>query len=87
MHSRVMSPQEILLPIRPAFIAATLGIALLLNLLPWSGWWLWLRPASAAAAPSGSLHQVMCHGCSVVDKSVVTRPIELLSAHLLLSAC
>ena len=44
MHSRVMSPQEILLPIRPAFIAATLGIALLLNLLPWSGWWLWLRP-------------------------------------------
>ncbi|MGQ0526287.1 MAG: rod shape-determining protein MreD [Betaproteobacteria bacterium] len=44
MNTRTISPQEILLPIRPAFIAFTLVIALLLNLLPWSGWWLWLRP-------------------------------------------
>lgn len=37
-------PQEILLPVKPAFIAATLIAALLVNLLPWSGWLLWLRP-------------------------------------------
>lgn len=36
--------QEILLPVKPAFIAATLVAALLANLLPWSGWLLWLRP-------------------------------------------
>lgn len=39
-----MAPQEILLPVRPGFIAATLVGALLLNLLPWSGAALWLRP-------------------------------------------
>lgn len=44
MNTRAVSPQEILLPIRPAFIAFTLVAALLLNLLPWSGWGLWLRP-------------------------------------------
>ena len=44
MNTRVVSPQEILLPIRPAFIVFTLVVALFLNLLPWSGWWLWLRP-------------------------------------------
>jgi rod shape-determining protein MreD len=44
MSTRLLSPQEILLPIRPAFIALTLIVALLLNLLPWFGWWLWLRP-------------------------------------------
>lgn len=37
-------PQEILLPVKPAFIAASLVAALLANLLPWSGWLLWLRP-------------------------------------------
>lgn len=36
--------QEILLPVRPAFIAATLVAALLLNLLPWSGLLLWIKP-------------------------------------------
>ncbi|MBI4193700.1 MAG: rod shape-determining protein MreD [Betaproteobacteria bacterium] len=44
MHSRATVPQEILLPVKPAFIVATLIAALLANLLPWSGWWLWLRP-------------------------------------------
>ena len=36
--------EEILLPVKPAFIVATLVAALLLNLLPWSGWWLAIRP-------------------------------------------
>lgn len=36
--------QEILLPVRPAFIAATLAAALLLNLLPWSGLLFWIKP-------------------------------------------
>jgi len=44
MHARVMAPQEILLPVKPAFIVVTLLGALLLNLLPSSGAWLWLRP-------------------------------------------
>lgn len=38
------APQEILLPVKPAFIVTTLVAALLVNLLPWSGWLLWLRP-------------------------------------------
>jgi rod shape-determining protein MreD len=37
-------PQEILLPVRPGFIAFTLVTALLLNLLPWSGYGLWIKP-------------------------------------------
>ena len=44
MHARVMPPQEILLPVKPMFIVLTLVGALLLNLLPWSGPWLWVRP-------------------------------------------
>ena len=44
MHARAVPPQEILLPARPAFIITTLVAALLLNLLPWSGWWLAMRP-------------------------------------------
>ena len=44
MQPRKLSPQEILLPVKPAFIVATLIAALLVNLLPWSGWWLWVRP-------------------------------------------
>ena len=44
MHARAMTPQEILLPVKPAFIVFTLLGALLLNLLPWSGPWLWVRP-------------------------------------------
>jgi rod shape-determining protein MreD len=44
MQSRSSNPQEILLPVRPAFIVTTLAAALLLNLLPWSGLLLWLKP-------------------------------------------
>lgn len=39
-----IEPQEILLPIRAGFIALTLIAALMLNLLPWSGAWLWVKP-------------------------------------------
>ena len=35
---------EILLPVRAGFIALTLIAALLANLLPWSGAWLWIKP-------------------------------------------
>jgi rod shape-determining protein MreD len=44
MYVHPATPQEILLPAKPAFIAATLLAALLVNLLPWSGWWLVVRP-------------------------------------------
>ena len=44
MYARPATPQEILLPAKPAFIVATLCGALLLNLLPSSGWWLAVRP-------------------------------------------
>jgi rod shape-determining protein MreD len=37
-------PEEILLPPKPWFVALTLLISLLLNLLPWSGVWLALKP-------------------------------------------
>ncbi len=43
MEARAM-PQEILLPVKPGFIFFTLIVALLLNLLPWSGAWLWIKP-------------------------------------------
>jgi rod shape-determining protein MreD len=36
--------EELLLPVRPGFLVATLVAALLLNLMPWSGWALALRP-------------------------------------------
>jgi rod shape-determining protein MreD len=39
-----IEPQEILLPVRAGFIALTLIAALMLNLLPWSGAWLWIKP-------------------------------------------
>jgi len=39
-----ITPQEILLPVKPAFIAITLVAALLMNLLPWSGYGLWIKP-------------------------------------------
>lgn len=44
MPLRDVAPQEILLPVKPAFIVVTLVAALLINLLPWSGYGLWLRP-------------------------------------------
>ena len=43
-YARPATPEEILLPARPAFIVGTLLTALLMNLLPWSGWWLVIRP-------------------------------------------
>ena len=36
--------QEILLPVKLGVIAFSLIAALLLNLLPWSGAWLWIKP-------------------------------------------
>lgn len=44
MSAGPMSPQELLLPVKPGFIVFTLVAALLCNLLPWSGWALWLMP-------------------------------------------
>ena len=44
MATRPKSPQVLLLPVKPGFIAITLIAALLANLLPWSGWALWLVP-------------------------------------------
>lgn len=42
--------EEILLPVRPAYIALTLLAALMLNLLPLTGWVLALRPDFVALA-------------------------------------
>jgi rod shape-determining protein MreD len=39
-----ITPHEILLPVRPGFIPFTLIVGLFLNLLPWSGALLWVRP-------------------------------------------
>ena len=44
MAARPMTPQELLLPVKPGFIILTLVAALLANLLPWSGWVVWLVP-------------------------------------------
>ncbi len=44
MQMRATAHQEILLPVRPAFIVVTLAAALLLNVLPWSGFWIWIKP-------------------------------------------
>jgi len=44
MQLRATSPQEILLPVKPAFIVLTLATALLVNLFPWTGFWLWAKP-------------------------------------------
>ena len=38
------APQVILLPVRASFIVITLIVALLANLLPWSGAALWVKP-------------------------------------------
>jgi len=42
--ARPMTPQELLLPVKPGFIVFTLVAALLANLLHWSGWMMWLAP-------------------------------------------
>lgn len=44
MQPRASMPQEILLPVRPGFIVATMVAALLLNFLPWPGFWFWIKP-------------------------------------------
>jgi rod shape-determining protein MreD len=44
MQARDIAPHEILLPVRAAFIIFTFIAALLINLLPWSGWWLVIKP-------------------------------------------
>ena len=44
MQARDIAPHEILLPVRAAFILFTFVAALLINLLPWSGWWLAVKP-------------------------------------------
>jgi len=44
MQPKDIEPHEILLPVRPAFIALTLAAALVLNLLPWSGLPLAVKP-------------------------------------------
>jgi rod shape-determining protein MreD len=44
IYPRPPASHEILLPVRPVFIAVTLLCALLLNLLPWAGWGLWFKP-------------------------------------------
>ena len=38
------APQEILLPVKAGHIAISLMVALFLNLLPWSGAALWIKP-------------------------------------------
>lgn len=38
------TPEEILKPAKTGFIAFTLFVALLINLLPWAGWGLLVRP-------------------------------------------
>lgn len=38
------TPEEILKPATTGFIVFTLAAAMLLNLLPWEGWGLWVRP-------------------------------------------
>jgi len=42
-HARI-EHQEILLPVRAGYIALTMTAALLLNLLPWAGVALWIKP-------------------------------------------
>jgi len=44
MDTRASAPQLILLPVRPGFIVVTLAFALALNLLPWSGVGMLVKP-------------------------------------------
>ena len=44
MQARDISLHEILLPVRGVFIVITFIAALLVDLLPWSGWWLYVKP-------------------------------------------
>ena len=44
MQARELALHEILLPVKAGFIVFTFVAALLINLLPWSGWGLALKP-------------------------------------------
>lgn len=44
MELYVPASQELLKPAKTSFIVFTLMVALLINLLPWAGWGLWVRP-------------------------------------------
>ena len=44
MFSKLSGSEEILLPVKPLYIAITLFVALMINLLPLTGWALGLRP-------------------------------------------
>jgi rod shape-determining protein MreD len=44
MQARELDLHEILLPVKAGFIVFTFVAALLANLLPWSGWWLAIKP-------------------------------------------
>jgi rod shape-determining protein MreD len=44
MQARDIAPHEILLPVKTAFIILTFIAGMLINLLPWSGWWLVIKP-------------------------------------------
>ena len=44
MSTRELNLHEILLPVRSSFIVITFVAALLINLLPWSGEWLVIKP-------------------------------------------
>src|SRR5688572_21532854 len=44
MMTRSAKAQEIARPASPGFILLTLSIAIVLNILPWSGALVWLRP-------------------------------------------
>ena len=55
-------PQTILLPVKPLFIAFTLAAAFMLNLLPWSGWLLAIKPDFVAL--------VLLHWCILQPRRV-----------------
>ncbi|MEO8009231.1 MAG: rod shape-determining protein MreD, partial [Betaproteobacteria bacterium] len=44
MFGKLSGSEEILLPVKPIYIALTLLVALMINLLPLTGWVLALRP-------------------------------------------
>lgn len=44
MFGRLSGSEEILLPVRPLYLSVTLFLALIINLLPLTGWVLALRP-------------------------------------------
>ena len=52
-----LEPQRILLSVKPAFMALTLALALLFNLLPWpdAGWTIKTTAIQTATANTGSL--------------------------------